>query len=353
MKGLATRGLLATGFLSLAGGVGLGLVRLGWNVPVLASRSLSEHGPLMVCGFLGTLICLERAVALGTWWAFAAPLATATGALALGLGVGGAWPMTTGSGVLVAIFLAIGRRQPSLFVGTMAIGAVAWFVGNVRWLGGAALHRVVFWWLAFLVLTIAGERLELNRVLRLSRFVRASFVVASAIVCAGAVVGAIWPEAGVRVLGAGLLLLALWLVRYDVARRTVRQQGLTRFMAIALLGGYMWLAIGGTVAVVAAPAAPGLVYDALLHSVFLGFVMSMVFAHAPVILPAVAALPLEYHPRFYVPVVVLHLSMTVRLIGDLVDVLGRIRAWSGLLTALAFLLFVASIATSIHPHDVE
>lgn len=85
MKRLATRGLLATGFLSLAGGVGLGLVRLGWNVPVLASRSLSEHGPLMVCGFLGTLICLERAVALGTWWAFAAPLATATGALALGL----------------------------------------------------------------------------------------------------------------------------------------------------------------------------------------------------------------------------------------------------------------------------
>jgi len=183
--------------------------------------------------------------------------------------------------------------------------------------------------------------------------VRASFVVAIAIVCAGAVVGGIWPEAGLRVLGAGLLLLALWLARYDVARRTVRQQGLTRFMAIALLGGYVWLAIGGTVAVVAAPAAPGLVYDALLHSVFLGFVMSMVFAHAPVILPAVAALPLEYHPRFYVPVVVLHLSMTVRLIGDLVDVLGRIRAWSGLLTALAFLLFVASIATSIHPHDVE
>jgi hypothetical protein len=353
VRRIATRGLLATGFLSLAGGVGLGLVRLGWNVPLLASRSLLAHGPLMVCGFLGTLICLERAVAVGTWWAFAAPLAIATGALALGLDVSGAWPVTVGSGVLVAIFVVIGRQQPSLFVATMALGALAWFIGNVRWLSGAALHRVVFWWLAFLVLTIAGERLELNRVLRPSRFVRASFAVAIAVVLSGAVVGEHWPEEGVRVLGAGLLLLTVWLARYDVARRTVHQRGLTRFMAISLLGGYVWLAVGGTVGVMAAPAVPGLLYDALLHSVFLGFVMSMVFAHAPVILPAVVKVGLQYRPRFYVPVVVLHVSMAVRLFGDLVDVLGRIRAWSGLLTALAFLLFVASIATSIHARDVE
>ena len=32
--------------------------------------------------------------------------------------------------------------------------------GNVQSLGGPPIFRVVFWWLAFLVLTIAGERLE-------------------------------------------------------------------------------------------------------------------------------------------------------------------------------------------------
>lgn len=348
MRRIAIRGLLATGFLSLVGGVGLGLVRLGWNVPGLASRSLSEHGPLMVCGFLGTVICLERAVAVGRWWAFAAPLASATGALALGFGVSGGWPITVGSGVLIAIFLVIGRRQPALAVATMALGALAWLIGNVRWLDGAGLHRVVFWWLAFLVLTIAGERLELNRVLRPSRFVRAWFSVAIVIVFAGAMLGEVWPESGVRVLGAGLLVLTAWLLPYDIARRTVRQRGLPRFIAVSLLAGYAWLAVAGAIAIVAAPTSPGLVYDALLHSVFLGFVMSMVFAHAPVILPSVAQLGIEYQPRFYAPVVVLHVSMAVRMVGDLVDILGRLRTWSGLLTALALLLFGASVSSSIH-----
>jgi len=54
-----------------------------------------------------------------------------------------------------------------------------------------------------------------------------------------------------------------------------------------------------------------------------------------------------------VVVVVRHVSMAVRLIGDLVDVLGRIRSWSGLLTALAFLRFVASIATSLNRAEDE
>jgi hypothetical protein len=40
-------------------------------------------------------------------------------------------------------------------------------------------------------------------------------------------------------------------------------------------------------------------YDAMLHAVFLGFVISMVFAHASVIFPAVLGLPFEYRPAFY------------------------------------------------------
>ena len=45
--------------------------------------------------------------------------------------------------------------------------------------------------------------------------------------------------------GPGLLGLPLWLMRQDVARRTVKGSGLTRFIAVCLLSGYVWLAVGG------------------------------------------------------------------------------------------------------------
>ena len=167
----------------------------------------------------------------------------------------------------------------------------------------------MFWWLAFLVLTIAGERLELNRVLRPTVAVRARLAVTIALIVAGVTVSARRPEPGAPVMGAGLLALTGWLVRHDVARRTVRQRGVTRYMAIGLLAGYVWLGLGGLLTVMSGVTTPGLVYDAMLHAVFLGFVMSMVFAHAPVIFPAVLGRPLSYRPAFYLHVGVLHASL--------------------------------------------
>ena len=76
---------------------------------------------------------------------------------------------------------------------------------------------------------------------------------------------------------------------------TVRGTGITRYMAVALLTGYAWLAVAGVLWLDIGQmsftdlgrAAHGTAYDAMLHAVFLGFVISMIFAHAPVIVPAV------------------------------------------------------------------
>jgi hypothetical protein len=342
--------MLFVGLLSMACGTWLGLVRLGWSLPLPWQDQLIVHGPLMVCGFLGTLISLERAVGLGSRWGYAAPVLVAAGGLMLDLGPIGAFGpilITAGSLAMVAIFVVVWRRHTSLFVAPMMIGALAWTAGNVQWLSGAPIFRVVFWWLAFLVLTIAGERLELNRVLRPTRAVRSEFVLAMATVLGGVVAATWWPEPGVRVLGAGLIALTWWLARHDVARRTVRQRGVTRFMAICLLGGYAWLGAGGAIGAVTGVAMPGLLYDAMLHAVFIGFVISMVFAHAPVIFPAVLGLPLEYHPAFYLHVGVLHISLILRVVGDLVDSLARWRVWGGLLNAAALLLFMFNIGYSM------
>ena len=196
------------------------------------------------------------------------------------------------------------------------------------------------------MLTIAGERLELNRLLRPTAGLRAWFLAAVLVLAAGIAATSIAPDAGVRVTGAGLVMLPAWLLRHDIARRTVRQHGLTRFMAICLLAGYAWLGAGGLMAAWFGGAPAGPHYDAVLHAVLLGFVMSMVFAHAPIIFPAILGVPLPYRPVFYGHVILLHASLALRVAGDLVPGLHPLRAWGGLLNAAALLLFVANTVRS-------
>ena len=77
--------ILALAMLALLSGLAGGLARLGWPLPV-AAPLVAFHGPLMVAGFLGTVIGLERAVALGRSWAYAGPIASGLGALTLAAG---------------------------------------------------------------------------------------------------------------------------------------------------------------------------------------------------------------------------------------------------------------------------
>ena len=64
-------------------GLDAGLLLLGLPAPVSTERLPEVHGQLMLIGFLGTVIALERAVALRRPWGFTAPLATGLGSLLL------------------------------------------------------------------------------------------------------------------------------------------------------------------------------------------------------------------------------------------------------------------------------
>jgi hypothetical protein len=163
---------------------------------------------------------------------------------------------------------------------------------------------------------------------------------------AGAVLAPAAPEAGARGAGAGWLALALWLARNDLAARARRRPGLPRFMAAALLSGYAWLAAAGLLALHAGATAAGPAHDAVLHALFLGFVFAMVFAHAPVIFPAVLGLSLEFRPRFYAHLVLLHAGLLLRLAGDLTGH-APARAWGGLLNAVALALFLANTLSAL------
>jgi hypothetical protein len=188
------------------------------------------------------------------------------------------------------------------------------------------------WWIAFFALTIGGERLELSRYLKRPAWVRRSF---------GALVGLLvltplFPAA----LGAVLVLLAAWLLLFDLARVTIRQDRLPRYVAACLLAGYFWLGLGGTL--IALSSA----YDAALHAVFVGFVFSMVFGHAPVILPAVLRVRFPYHPVLYLPLGLLHASLAVRVFFS-----APLGAWGNAAAIAAFILASVWLVTMFDPRQ--
>ena len=127
----------------------------------------------------------------------------------------------------------------------------------------------------------------------------------------------------------------------------MRGRGLTRFIAVRLLSGYVWLALGSAVILYARGLAPGTAsYDAALHAIALGFVFSMVFGHAPIILPAVLRVAVRYHPTFYVPLALLHGSLALRLAGDAAGQFDWVRA-GGMLNALALAAFIVGTLSAV------
>jgi hypothetical protein len=157
----------------------------------------------------------------------------------------------------------------------------------------------------------------------------------------GVVSSLLWPEVGHPLFGLALLAMTGWLARHDVARVTIRTTGLTRFMAGSMIAGYVWLAIAGLTWTVGGPAYDGPAYDVVIHAVFLGFTLSMIMAHAPVILPAVLRRPLPYHPALLAPAALLQVSLLLRLwIGDGYG-LGWALRTGGVLNVVALLGFVA------------
>jgi hypothetical protein len=246
---------------------------------------------------------------------------------------------------MLGVYRGLWRRQRDDAVLVQALGAVLVTGALILWLGGVPVPLLLPWLAGFVVLTIGGERLELARVAMGPRAGQVLVLLSLALV-AGAVAALLWPRPGSLILGAALLALVGRLAAHDVARRTVRATGAARYMAACMLAGYFWLAVAGTTWLVGGPAFDGARYDTVIHAVFLGFTISMIMAHAPVILPAVLRRPLPYRPVLWVPAALLHASLVLRIWAG--DALGMHAAWQlgGVLNITALLLFLVLAAWS-------
>ncbi len=218
---------------------------MGFQITLIASVA-PVHGPLIVLGVFQGVIALERAVALGRRWAYLAPvLAAIGGALAVARIDSAPWLLVAAAAVLVAVNLAVIRRQSAVFTWLMLLGALVLLVGAVAWAEEFATSRVVPSWIAFFVLTIVAERLELSRMVRTPRWASLAVGALCLMLAAGAISTLVDEDTPAIAIGVPLALLGVWVLGFDAARRTVRQPGLPRFAGIGVLAGAAWLVVAG------------------------------------------------------------------------------------------------------------
>ena len=371
-------------FLLLAGvallaGLDASLVRLGAIAPVASTSLGTVHGLLMIYGFLGTAICLERAVALQSdgrrAWAYAAPLLTGAGGIStvvissnegartalvnlpipryLAAHLTGFAPermmpgflITLGMALLTAIYCYVwSRRQATHAVLIQLMGAIIGLGGILLWWRGLETARAVPWWLAFLIVTIIGERVELARLAFASGSTERRITAENAALMVGLAVALYSPAIGYPMIGLSLGALMADTAWHDIARGTVRMRGLPRLAAVCMLSGYGWALVPSLMWIIAPPAFEGYGYDAGIHAITIGFVVSMLLAHAPVIIPAVARREVPYHPAMWIPFAFLQVSLALRLLAGAREAAYPWRL-GGTLGVVGVLLFVATTLT--------
>lgn len=327
---------------SLLAAIWAGWVRIGWSIPLTGAAGM--HGCLMVNSFLASLIFLERAVTFKSKWWLTLPIVHASSALAFAAQFTSLGYLLVSLGsmgflVLCGYFI---YRYKELYYYVFFAGAFCLLMGNGILYAKHDYPAAVPWWMGFLLFTIVAERLELSRFLSLTNFKKGLLVFFLLSVLAGLV----WPgEAGAFIFAGAIALTALWLLKYDMARHSIRISGQHRYSGLLLITGYLWLLVTAVLMIVKNRFVFG--YDAVLHSFFIGFVFSMIFSHAPIILPAVARLPVKiYRPVLYVWFGLLQFSLIMRIAGDAWENLYW-RKTGGLLNGCAMLLFFVSIAVIV------
>jgi hypothetical protein len=142
--------------------------------------------------------------------------------------------------------------------------------------------------------------------------------------------------------GAGTVLSALWLLRYDAAWATMKNGGIAGYTATCLISGYLWLAVSGLLSIAFAGYVSGVRYDALLHSFFVGFVFFVIFSHGPIIFVSALGLRFPNVKILVAEVILLHITLAVRIAGDLFRIMPAKKA-GGLMNAMVITGFLLTL----------
>jgi hypothetical protein len=325
--------------LSLLAGLAAGLQRIGWSLPI--SGVASSHGAIMIGGFLGTLITLEKIIPLKKPVLYLAPILSATSVVLFyaDLPLYSTASLIAASAGLSVIFLIYFARERSLIYAIMFAGAACWLTGNIFFVVYNFYPVAVPWWIAFVLFIITAERLELIKFLPVTTIQKLVFVGILAAFLVGCIIT--FHGIGSYFAAFGLIAASIWLMRHDVVSINIRKEGLTKYVGVALLAGYCSLVLCGIFLPLISNEPLG--YDLIIHAFFIGFVFSMIFAHGPIILPGILGISLKpYHPILYLWLFLLHTSWLVRTFSDIALNL-QLRKYSGLISAIAIIGYFLSV----------
>ncbi|MBX2951726.1 MAG: hypothetical protein KF870_04435 [Leadbetterella sp.] len=332
--------ILPLAFISMVVGIYCGIIRVGQPLPSGAYLPVAHHGVLMAGSFLGTLICLERMVTFPDKraWAGVILMALSLPLFIFNLPQYGVLSLLTGSTGYSWISVSNYRKYKLKGDLIMAVGSVFQVIAYIIFFFTYSYPRAFAAWLLFLILTIVGERLNLTRFLPVSKkaFYEAYFWLGLLLL------SSFLYHFGLKVVvGLSMIGLAQWLLRNDIVRINLQKQGHYHFVGLALLLAYLWLAVTGVLSM--REMGNPYLYDAVLHSFFVGFVLSMILAHAPIIFPGILGIKTTpFHPVMYVWLMGLHASLIIRIYGDMTENF-ELRKLGGIYNGVFFLIYILTV----------
>ncbi|WP_297336142.1 hypothetical protein [Algoriphagus sp.] len=340
MKSLAHPALLfPLALIGLLSGISGGFIRVG---STLTNFGAAAHGLYWVGGFLGTLISIERAMVMKHKGWLLVPFTSGISSLffLLGLTALGYGLLLLASVGLILVMHLQAVKHPKIHTFLLYGGSVLWFLGNFMAFKQGLIAAGATWWMGFLLFTILGERLELSEFLPVKRPIKNLLLAFLAVF----LLGLILPFHGIGpyLMGWSAIFIAAWLFRYDMAKRSVRKGKQFNYIGFGLLVGYAWLLLFGLI-LLFIPSHP-LYYDLLLHSFFLGFVFSMIWAHAPIIFPLIFGIKESpFHFILWIPWAIFQVSLMGRILSSSMSWIEARREFA-LLNGLSILLIFLTMA---------
>ncbi|AEV34406.1 hypothetical protein Oweho_3457 [Owenweeksia hongkongensis DSM 17368] len=314
--------------------------RVGWDMPI--PDIAAKHGFYMVSGLFGTLISLERTFILKNKLWLAVPLVSFASVILVitEFPLWGFLAQAVAAILLSFLYFIQWRRHKEVYLLILTLSGLAWMTSGLVLMTGKGFAAASIWLILFLLYTIVAERLELSKFVATPKWAKPALLILFILLFAVQAIPFHWGTnypSGILIAATGF-----WLLQFDMATKNLNKSGFFFYTGSTLYTGFVWLMISGVL--MALPLQTFYHYDAVLHSFFIGFAFSMIYAHAPIIFPALLKKHhTPFHKILYIPVWLIHVLLLLRLYADYSGD-WTLRKWTGLLQVLVMLLFFTSFA---------
>lgn len=317
-----------------------------------------HHGELMVFGFLATLIPVERYIGSRSMkipeLIHLMPFLTSLGALlklfswltkSVILNAIGTLVIALGALLYVYLLSSLSKlsAEKTSFK-LMGAGSIALILALIMSyfttpVGNLPLALLM---LSFPALTILGERVELSKFTM--RGIGSEALVAGLLGLLGILLSIVFGKFFLLLSAILFLALTAQIMRSE---RFVFSSGMKGYLSWHLAIAYAWAFAGFALAAWAYFAEkPQANFDPTVHALAVGFVLGMIFAHAPAILPAIINRRLDEGGLSLAPLAILTISNAMRVLGGLSKASFAV-GYSGLVALLSLLALAWMMLRSI------